>query len=34
VPAGTILMYEILLFTFHTLAAFGLGIWFRGIHGR
>jgi hypothetical protein len=27
-PTGSVLMYEILLFTFHTLGVFALGVWF------
>jgi len=30
-PAGRVLMYEILLFTFHTLGVFALGVWFGGL---
>jgi len=33
-PAGAVLMYELLLFAFHTLGVFMLGAWFGRVNGR
>jgi hypothetical protein len=34
VPAGAVLMYELLLFTFHTLGVFALGVWYGRVNAR